>query len=203
MKLEEFVALTLKNDHSGHGFSHAERVVRNARLIQAKEGGDLALIVPAAWLHDCADSKLFPHVEEQNEAIRAYLVSEHYTPEQCAAILSIINHISFHLHETKITSLEQAIVMDADRLEALGAIGLIRTIEYGASRGRDFYEEANLLRSEKGVSFRSPSATTLSHFYEKLLLLQDLFQTATGRQMAEKRTQFLKDFLAEFYEEIE
>ena len=118
-------------------------------------------------------------------------------------ILEIINSISYSKGNTNdVNNLNLEIVRDADRLDALGAIGIIRTIEYGASRNRDFYEEANLKRLSDHVAFDKSTNTSLSHFYDKLLKLKDYMHTYTAKKLAEKRTTFLKTFLDEFYDEI-
>lgn len=202
MDIESFVQQELAFDHSGHGFQHAKRVALSAQKIQRKEGGDLRLIEAASLLHDCADSKLFKDPKAQQKKIEACLLANGFSENETKQVLTIIGSMSWHLHEEKGLSKEGQIVSDADKLEALGAIGIIRTIEYGASRGREFYEEKNLVRSGEAVSFGQPSETTLSHFYEKLLLMLPSFQTKTGQQEARRRLDYLKGFLDEFYSEL-
>lgn len=202
--LENYVRSALSDDYSGHGYAHAVRVRALARKIQATEGGNLRLIEAAALVHDTIDGKLFPHPEEEIEKLKRELARLAYSAEESEAIIAIITHLSWHLHDMTCKSLEAKIVSDADRLEALGAIGLVRTIEYGASQKRAFYEEANLVQEINGhLVFAKSTATTLSHFYDKLLKLEGTFQTATGEKMAKERAAFLRDFLAEFYRELE
>jgi uncharacterized protein len=200
--LEQFVDDSLSFDHSGHGFDHAQRVEALAKRIQEKEGGNLRIILAAALVHDTIDSKLFSDTEERVALLTKSLQNASYSPSEIQEILTIVTHMSWHLHDESPKSLEAKIVSDADRLEALGAIGLIRTIEYGASRQRKFYEEANLKRQGDQVEFDHSTETTLSHFYDKLLKLGDSFYTPTGKAMAEERIAFLKSFLKEFYREV-
>lgn len=202
-ELENYVKKALGSDHSGHGYAHALRVRSLARKIQSSEGGDLHIIEGAALVHDTIDSKLFAHPEKEISKLEKELAQLHYRPEEVDAILTIITHMSWHLHDESEKSLEAKIVGDADRLEALGAIGLIRTIEYGASRGREFYKEANLKKVNGHYDFASSSETTLSHFYDKLLKLEGTFQTPTGEKMAKERSDFLRSFLKEFYFELD
>jgi uncharacterized protein len=202
MDLPSFVRQEIGSDRSGHDFSHAKRVLTLARQIASKEGGNLRIIEAAALLHDTVDSKLFIDTQKQATKVRDILTQNAYSPSESQAVLQIITTMSWHLHTEGSLSLEQKIVTDADRLEALGAIGIIRCIEYGSAHGRVFYEEKNIVRQDGKASFGESSETDLSHFYDKLLKLGDHFYTATGKEMAEKRIAFLKEFLAEFYEEI-
>jgi uncharacterized protein len=200
--LEDYVKETLKDDRSGHGYAHAKRVALWALRLQKEEGGNPRIIAASALVHDTIDSKLFPDTEKQIAQLDKALAEAGYSEKESAAILAIITQMSWHLHDTSPKSLEAKIVIDADRLEALGAIGLVRTIEYGASRGRAFYEESNLARDQGKVTFKTSSETTLSHFYDKLLSLEGTFYTPTAEKEARKRSDFLKEFLSEFYREL-
>jgi uncharacterized protein len=202
-ELESYVAKALEADHSGHGYAHALRVRSLARKIQSVEGGNLRIIESAALVHDTIDSKLFADPKQEIDKLEAELARLHYRPEEIDAIITIITHMSWHLHDDSVKSLEAKIVSDADRLEALGAIGLVRTIEYGASHGREFYEASNLTKVEGHYTFLASSETTLSHFYDKLLKLEGTFQTPTGEKMAKERSDFLRAFLKEFYFELD
>jgi uncharacterized protein len=201
--LEEFVQKTLAFDHSGHGYAHACRVKDLALSFQKKEGGDPRIIAAAALTHDTIDSKLFVDQERQITLLKEALASTGYSPKESEEILTIITHLSWHLHDQSEKSLEAKIVSDADRLEALGAIGLIRTIEYGASRGREFYSLENLKKIDGKTQFDHSTETTLSHFYDKLLTLEGTFFTLAAEKEAHKRSEFLKAFLAEFYRELD
>lgn len=202
-KIIEFVKNELQFDHSGHNFQHIERVVKNAEYLIKYEGGNSKIIITACYLHDVIDEKLFDDIHKQIDKIKDCLVKSNYLSTEIDEILEIINSISYSKGNTNdVNNLNLEIVRDADRLDALGAIGIIRTIEYGASRNRDFYEEANLKRLSDYVVFDKSTNTSLSHFYDKLLKLKDYMHTYTAKKLAEKRTAFLKTFLDEFYDEI-
>lgn len=202
-ELENYVKHALAADHSGHGYAHALRVRSLAEAIQKKEGGNRRIISAAALVHDTIDSKLFTDPKAETLKLEKELKILSYSETEIAAIITIITHMSWHLHDQSEKTIEAKVVEDADRLEALGAIGLIRTIEYGASKGRSFYEEANLKKEKGQTVFAQISETTLSHFYDKLLKLEGTFQTPTGEMMAKKRADFLRDFLKEFYRELD
>lgn len=205
MDLLSFVKTELANDLSGHSFSHAERVAMNAKALEKEEGGNPRIIEAAAYLHDCVDSKLFPDPQKQVEKVSSFLKENGYSDGEMQEIMKIITTMSWHLKNAlpKEISREQKIVTDADRLEALGAIGIIRCIEYGTSRGRKFYDEKNIRHAENGeIVYGEDSDTDLSHFYQKLLKLEDSFYTPSGKKEAHRRSEFLRAFLKEFYSEL-
>ncbi len=202
-KIIEFVKKELANDFSGHNFQHIERVVSNARYLIKHEGGNEKIIITSCYLHDIIDAKLFDDIEKQKNKIRYLLADNKYRISEIDEIIEIIDNISFSkgcVDECNNLNLE--IARDADRLDAIGAIGIIRTIEYGNSKKRLFYEKENLLRTDEGVSFKDSTNTSLSHFYDKLLKLKDYMHTYTARKLAEERHNFLLLFLDEFYSEI-
>lgn len=202
-KIIAFVKDELSFDHSGHNFSHIERVVKNAEMLIKHEGGNSKIIITACYLHDIIDSKLFDDIEKQKEKIFNVLVNSSYFPAEIEEILEIIESVSFSKGNINdVDNLNLEIVRDADRLDALGAIGIIRTIEYGASKKREFYTEENLNRSLDEVKFNKSTKTTLSHFYDKLLKLKDYMHTYTAKKIANERTKFIEEFLSEFYKEI-
>jgi len=202
-ELENYVKQTLDADHSGHGYAHALRVRSLAETIQKKEGGNLRIISGAALVHDTIDSKLFADPKAETLKLEKELRELSYSGTEITSIITIITHMSWHLHDEGEKTLEAKVVEDADRLEALGAIGLVRTIEYGASKKRSFYEEKNVKKENGQTTFAQSTDTTLSHFYDKLLRLEGAFQTLTGERMAKKRADFLRDFLKEFYRELD
>ena len=203
-ELSRFVEQELGADHSGHGVQHAQRVVNNARKILGKENGNEKIVITAAYLHDCIDHKLFSDKDLQLKKIATLLQNLDYSKDEIAEISDIIQTISFSCEKSRtLSSLDAQIVCDADRLDAIGAIGIIRTIEYGASRGRNFYDEEDLEKVQRGAFSQIDKASTLAHFYDKLLLLKGLMYTQTAKDLAEKRTHFMKDFLTEFYEELD
>lgn len=202
-KIIEFVKKELEHDCSGHNFQHIERVVENAKYLIKHEGGNEKIIITACYLHDIIDSKLFNDIEKQKEKIVDLLVNNHYLPSEIEEILEVIERISFskgNIDECYNLNIE--IVRDADRLDAIGAIGIIRAIEYGTSKERQFYEEANLDRSNSEIDFKKSTNTSLSHFYDKLLKLKDYMHTYTAKKIAEERHAFMLNFLKEFYSEI-
>lgn len=203
-ELSRFVEQELGADHSGHGVQHAQRVVKNARKILEKEKGNEKIVITAAYLHDCIDHKLFSDKDLQLKKIATLLQNLDYSKEEIAEISDIIQTISFSCEKSRtLSALNAQIVCDADRLDAIGAIGIIRTIEYGASRGRNFYDGEDLEKVQRGAFSQIDKASTLAHFYDKLLLLKGLMYTQTAKELAEKRTLFMKDFLTEFYEELD
>ena len=202
-KIIAFVKDELSFDHSGHNFSHIERVVKNAEMLIKHEGGNRKIIITACYLHDIIDTKLFTDIEKQKEKIINVLVESSYLPTEIEEVIEIIESVSFSKGNINdVDNLNLEIVRDADRLDALGAIGIIRTIEYGASKKREFYTEENLNRSLNEVKFNKSTETTLSHFYDKLLKLKDYMHTYTAKKIANERSKFIEEFLSEFYKEI-
>ena len=199
----KFVERELSADNSGHGVQHAMRVYNNALKINAKEHGDHKIIATAALIHATVDKKLFGDMESRLQYVREFLTTQGYTNEEIDEVIYIISNISWNNGKNNaLDSLNAMIVRDADRLDAIGAMGIIRTIEYGNSKGRDFYEQDNIAEKDGRFTFNKITTSTLSHFYEKLLLLKDNLHTETAKAMAGKRHDFLLKFLDEFYDEI-
>ena len=172
--------------------------------IMEKEGGDSKIILTAAWLHDCIDKKLFSDLDVQMRKVKDFLETQGFSESEIEEVSYIIQNISYNGGENRpLKSLNAMIARDADRLDALGAIGIIRTVEYGTSKGRLFYDEENLKRVAGKCGWGHSTDTSLSHFYDKLLKLEELMHTRTGKELARKRSSFLKEFLNEFYEEME
>ncbi|MCC9603264.1 HD domain-containing protein [Stieleria sp. JC731] len=179
------------NQGAGHGFDHIYRVVVAANKIQAEVGGDPFVIELAALLHDVGDAKFHDGVERSGEFSRQILGDLSLAEEIIDHVVHIVDNLSFRKRETAAAlSIEGQIVQDADRLDALGAIGIVRTVEYGAVKGQVFFD-VNSPTSPCGVN----------HFYEKLFKLRDLMNTEIGRRMARQREQFMHSFLDEFYGE--
>lgn len=198
-----FVKTELSQDNSGHGIQHALRVLNNAKKIIAIEGGNEKIVLTSALIHDTIDKKLFDDVNKRIELVKEFLKSNNYSEEEINEIIYIITNISWNNGENKrLDSLNAKIVRDADRLDAIGVMGIIRTIEYGNSRNRNFYDEKNIKNTRNKYSFGKITNSTLSHFYEKLLLLKDSMHTETARKMAEERHAFMQQFLQEFYNEL-
>lgn len=202
-KLWEFLLCELSSDCSGHNHQHASRVVKNAKEIMNSEGGNYIIVVTAALLHDIIDSKLFDDTAAQLRKVDEKLVELSFSDSMRTEILYIIQNISFSGGKSHdLHGINAQIVCDADRLDALGAVGIVRTIEYGASRGRQFYSDENLSSGEGGFQFGVSTNTSLSHFYDKLLLLEQLMYTSKGRELAKERSCFMQLFLKQFYSEI-
>jgi uncharacterized protein len=176
-----------------------------AKHIAAVEKVDVLVVELGALLHDIADAKFYDGDESVGPKLaQEFLLSQVVNQQIIEHVVSIINNISFGGGNQKqlFNSPELAVVQDADRLDALGAIGIARTFNYGGYKNREMYNpeiKPNLHMTKK--EYRNSSAPTLNHFYEKLLLLKDRMNTQTGKQIAEKRHQFMELFLAEFYAE--
>jgi len=202
-----FVKKQLENAEGGHDWFHIERVYKNALLIAKEEKCDLEVVQLAALLHDIADSKF----HDGDEAIgpktaKKFLEEENVSKETIAHVLAIIENISFKggNFEQKFQSIELDIVQDADRLDAIGAIGIARTFNYGGFKNRAIYDpEINPNLSMSKEEYKNTTAPTINHFYEKLLLLKDKMNTPTGKKIAAERHAFMELFLNQFYSEWE
>tara|TARA_R110002072_G_scaffold263929_2_gene422646 strand:- start:3487 stop:4143 length:657 start_codon:yes stop_codon:yes gene_type:complete len=205
-KCKDYVQQELKDAEGGHDWWHIQRVWNNALIISEKEGGHKLIIELAALLHDIADSKFHNGDEEIGPKKAAQFLKSLSLPQSVIdAVDFIIRNISFKggNFENKESSLELDIVQDADRLDALGAIGIARTFNYGGFKNRPLYDPSikpnlNLSKEE----YKSSKAPTLNHFYEKLFRLKDKMNTKTGRQMAEERHQFMEEYVDKFLEEF-
>lgn len=200
-----FVKEKLQNAEGGHDWFHIERVYKNALLIAEGEKCDLTVVQLGALLHDIADSKFHNGDETVGpKTARTFLESQNVEETTILHVIAIIENISFKggNFEKKFTSKELDIVQDADRLDALGAIGIARTFNYGGFMNRPLYNPEiapNLSMSKE--EYKKSNAPTLNHFYEKLLLLSDKMNTQTGKKIAQQRHQFMETFLEQFYAE--
>jgi uncharacterized protein len=202
-----FVKDQLQHAEGGHDWFHIERVFKNAVLIAQDEVCDITVVKLGALLHDIADSKFHNGDEEIGpKTARDFLESENVSEEIIEHVIQIINNISFKggNFEKTFSSKELEIVQDADRLDALGAIGIARTFNYGGFKNRALYNpniapKLNMTREE----YKTNDSPTLNHFYEKLLLLKDKMNTETGKKLAQERHRFMEAFLSQFYAEWE
>jgi uncharacterized protein len=200
-----FVQETLKDAEGGHDWFHILRVLNNSKLIAATEEVDLLTVKLGALLHDIADSKFHNGDETIGpKAARAFLSTQCVAEEVIVHVVNIIENISFKGGNTNQSfhSRELAVVQDADRLDALGAIGIARTFNYGGFKGRGLYDpeiQPDLKMSKE--EYKASTAPTINHFYEKLLLLKDRMNTETGKAIAEERHSYMKQFLDQFYAE--
>lgn len=202
-----FAESVLADDKTGHDWKHALRVEKNARLL-AKDlfsFGEMETILASCWLHDTIDEKLDVEKRQSVVAIEQLLKENGATENQIEEILHIIQNLSYSKNLTKKRQLSPLgqVVQDADRLDAIGAIGIARAFYYGGHKKNPLYDDASPrdLADLDETSYREESSV-LNHFYEKLLLLEETMNTEAGKMEASVRTDFMKEFLNRFYEEI-
>ena len=207
---ENFVRETLRNAEGGHDWFHIERVRRNAVLIAKGEDADLLIVELGALLHDIADAKFYEGDETIGPKIaEEFLRSRGADTKLIEHISNIIKYVSFKSSlgdksENTFDSPELKIIQDADRLDAIGAIGIARAFNYGGFKNRALYDpEIDPVLNMDKESYKKSQAPTINHFYEKLLLLKEMMNTHTGRNLAEERHQFMELFLKQFYQEWE
>ena len=200
-----FVKQQLENAEGGHDWFHIERVYKNALLIAEGEDCDLIVVKLGALLHDIADSKFHGGDETVGpKTARTFLESQNVKEDIILHVIAIIENISFKggNFEKKFNSKELEIVQDADRLDAIGAIGIARTFNYGGFKNRPLYNpniQPNMNMNKE--EYKNSESPTLNHLYEKLLLLKDKMNTETGKKIAQKRHNFMVTFLSQFYAE--
>ena len=200
-----FVKQELKDAEGGHDWFHIERVYKNALLIAKNEAVDSLVIALGALLHDIADSKFHNGDETVGPKVaREFLFAQNVDSHIIEHVIKIIENISFKGGNTsqQFKSLELDVVQDADRLDAIGAIGIARCFNYGGFKNRPLFNPA--IKPQLNMSkedYKNSKAPTINHFYEKLLLLKDRMNTKTGKQIAEKRHDFMLLFLDQFYDE--
>jgi uncharacterized protein len=200
-----FVKAKLEQAEGGHDWFHIERVYKNALLIAQEEACDVTVVKLGALLHDIADSKFHNGDETIGpKTARTFLEAEKVDEATIVHVINIIENISFKggNFERTFSSKELEIVQDADRLDAIGAIGIARCFNYGGFKNRALYNPAippklNMSKEE----YKNSDSPTLNHFYEKLLLLKDKMNTPTGKKIAEARHLFMENFLSQFYAE--
>ncbi|NCD68647.1 HD domain-containing protein [Mucilaginibacter agri] len=203
----KFVQEKLAGAESGHDWWHISRVWNNAKLIAQTEDVNLTIVELAALLHDIADSKFNNGDEEIGPQTASNFLNEIGADDQITEqVALIIRHMSFKasFDKQQYFSKELAVVQDADRLDAIGAIGIARAFTYGGYKGREMYNpniQPDLNMTKK--AYKNSTAPTINHFYEKLLLLKDKMNTTTGKQLAQKRHDFMELYLQEFYNEWE
>ncbi|MFI5161149.1 MAG: HD domain-containing protein [Sphingobacteriales bacterium] len=205
-KTVSFVRKTLENAEGGHDWWHIHRVWTNAKRIAQTEECDILVVELGALLHDIADSKFHNGDEEIGpKTADEFLSSIQVAPVIIERVQQIIRHISFKsgFDKAAFHSKEFDIVQDADRLDAIGAMGIARTFSYGGFKGREIYNPEippNLNMSKE--EYKNSTAPSINHFYEKLLLLKNKMNTATGKQFAEQRHEFMEAYLDQFYKEV-
>jgi uncharacterized protein len=202
---EIFVKEILKNAEGGHDWFHILRVWNNAKLIAKNENVDEFIVELGALLHDIADSKFYNGDETIGPKMaRTFLENENVDNAIIVHVENIISNISYKggNFEQKFNSPELDVVQDADRLDAIGAVGIARCFNYGGFKNRSLYnpEIAPKLNQTK-EEYKNSEAPTINHFYEKLLLLKDKMNTKTGKKIAENRHNYMETFLQQFYKE--
>lgn len=200
-----FVQQELRGAEGGHDWFHIERVWKNARLIAETEDVNELIVALGALLHDIADSKFHQGDEQIGPAkARQFLTYKKVDEAIISEVENIIRHISFKggNEQAAYTSPELSVVQDADRLDAIGAIGIARAFHYGGFKNREIYNPAIApdLQMDK-ETYKKNAAPTINHFYEKLLLLKDRMNTVTGKRIATERHQFMVSYLEQFYTE--
>ncbi len=201
----KYVQETLVDAEGGHDWWHIYRVWQLSKHIAQREKVDLFVVELGALLHDIADSKFHDGDEEIGaKKAREFLESIHVEEEVISHVENIVANISFKGGKEiqKFKSVELDVIQDADRLDAIGAIGIARTFNYGGHKNREMYNpnippNLNMTKEE----YKSSMAPTINHFYEKLLLLKERMNTVTGRAMAEERHTFMEQYLIQFYKE--
>ncbi|HOZ74474.1 MAG TPA: HD domain-containing protein [Flavobacterium sp.] len=200
-----FVKEKLRGAEGGHDWFHIERVYKNALLLAKTEACDLNVVALGALLHDIADSKFHDGDETVGpRTARQFLESQSVDEDTIVHVINIIENISFKggNFDKQFSSIELDIVQDADRLDAIGAIGIARCFNYGGFKNRELYnpEIPPQMNMDK-ETYKASTSPTINHFYEKLLLLKDKMNTATGKQIAAQRHTYMEGFLAQFYAE--
>ena len=200
-----FVKQKLENAESGHDWFHIERVYKNALLIAKNENCNQTIVELGALLHDIADSKFHDGDETIGpKTAKIFLELQNVSQDIISQVVFIIENISFKggNFDRKKSTIELEIVQDADRLDAIGAIGIARTFNYGGFKNRQIYNPEippNLKMTKE--EYKNSNSPTINHFYEKLLLLKDKMNTETGKKIAQKRHEFMETFLEQFYYE--
>lgn len=202
--LREQVREKLSGEGTGHDWFHVERVWKLSKAIASSElEVDMFIVEAGALLHDIADHKFHGGDEKVGPAVAGEMLKAlDVINEKAGKIVQIVEEISFKGAgvPTPMSSIEGKIVQDADRLDAIGAIGIARTFAYGGSKNRPIYDpNIKAVCHTSFAAYKTSTAPTINHFYEKLLLLKDKMNTKTGRMMAEKRHEFMEEFLTRFY----
>lgn len=204
-KTEIFVKRALAGEGTGHDWWHIERVRNNARLINKTEKADAFVIDLAVLLHDVGDRKVIKQEEDDYAIAEGFLKQQKVSGDIIEHVMFIIKHMSFSKalnNKKENVSKEFYVVQDADRLDAIGAIGIARAFAYGGSKERPLYDptkKAQKVHTTK--SYRKLNSSTFHHFEEKLLLLKDLMNTKTAKKVAEKRNAYMKSYLEQFLAE--
>lgn len=202
----EFIKEIFSGDSSGHDYYHTIRVYKMSTEIAKQENANIEIVQLAALLHDVDDVKLSPETHATKKNAVDFMAANNIDTKIIDAVCKIIDEVSFAGTDSVVPStIEGKCVQDADRLDAIGAIGIARTFAYGGSRGRKIYDPE--IKPKMGMNKeeyqRNRDSTSINHFYEKLLLLKDMMNTTAGKTIAEHRQKVMEFFLEEFKEEWE
>lgn len=192
IKTQEYIKETFLREGTGHDYYHIERVVINSRKILQTEKADGFLVELAAWLHDLGDHKLHNGVDKSEELINAFLNSLVVAQPIIDRVIEIVSQVSFS-KGNRPSSIEAEIVQDADRLDAIGAIGIARCFAYGGSKHRILYSPDE----------KEKESSSIQHFFDKLLKIKGLINTESAKLIAARRHSFMEEYLAEFYREVQ
>ena len=202
--VKAFVKQKLSHDFSGHDMAHIERVVKLAnKILNHQPQANAFIVLMSAYLHDVIDEKVIADVGNAINELQGYLRSLNLTTEEMRAIFDIIENMSYrkNLSQKTTLSLEGQIVQDADRLDAIGAIGIGRTFYYGGNKHNIMHDPNILPRTKLNEDNYKQPNTVINHFYEKLFLLKDMMNTQTAKQIAEQRHEILVKFVKQFEQE--
>ncbi len=204
-KIKVYAENVLLNDKTGHNMDHIYRVVNLARKIQEVEGGDLFTVLAGAYLHDVMDDKLVESPEQARVELTEFLKEVGLEKAKVTHLFEVIDNVSFshQLEKTGETSLslEAMIVQDADRLDAIGAIGIGRTFYYGGRKGHEMHNPAMPPRDNMTKEDYRVNETVINHFYEKLFKLKGMMNTEKAIELAERRHALMEQFVADFLED--
>lgn len=202
----KYVKQIFADDCSGHDYHHTMRVYRLAMQIAEQENADMLIVQLAALLHDVDDVKLSPETHDTKKNAVRFMKNSGVDDKVIASVCKIIDEVSFVGTDSVVPStLEGKCVQDADRLDAIGAIGIARTFAYGGSKGRRIHDPdiKPMTNMNKADYNQNHNSTSINHFYEKLLLLKDMMNTETAKKMAMHRQAVMKEYLVEFMAEWE
>lgn len=201
----KYVKKIFKDEHSGHDYFHTLRVYKMATRIAGKENADMETVQLAALLHDLDDIKLSPDTYKNKDRAVRFMTEHGLSKDRIKAISTIIDEVSFKGTDSVVPeTIEGKCVQDADRLDAIGAIGIARAFAYGGRHERVIHDpEIVPVLDMNAEEYRNHVSTTINHFYEKLFLLKELMNTDTAKKIASKRDAYMKSYISEFLEEWE
>lgn len=200
----KYVEDLFKNEYSGHDFFHTLRVYKLAKTIALKENANSFIVELASLLHDVDDVKISPNTHQNKDNARKFLIDNDVDNKTVELIVEIIDQVSFKGTDTVVPkTIEGKCVQDADRLDAIGAIGIARTFQFGGSHNRVMYDPNILPKLEMTeTEYRNHVSTTVNHFYEKLFKLKDMMNTKTAMNIAIERHNFMKEYIDRFIDEF-